>query len=70
MTLYGTLSILLLAVISVEQLNRTSPSDLQFPIDADLVNYTASNFSSEISIPKSFVEDKLNKSNSMSQFGT
>ena len=55
-----------LAVVSVEQINRTSVSDLQFPTSADLVNYTASNSSSKITIPQSFADEKTN---SMSGLG-
>lgn len=58
--------IVIFAVISVEQINRTSSSDLYFPISADLVNYTASNSSSKIAIPKSFVDEKTHIMNSMS----
>ena len=56
--------IVFFTVISVEQINRTSSSDLHFPINTDLVNYTAStDFSSEITIPLSFVDETIRKMN-------
>lgn len=46
-------------VVSVEQINKIPRLDLQFPASEDLVNYTTSNVTSEIIIPTTFVEERL-----------
>ena len=45
--------------MSVEQISETPLSGLRFPTSDDLVNYTASNTQSEVTVPVSVVEERL-----------